>query len=87
MFEARCKAQITAALAALESDLASRPGPYWFCALSHADIALACAWRFVTEAHPGLIDAGTVPHLRRLSDGLEATAAFQACYQAFLPPA
>ena len=87
MFEARCRAQVGAVLAALEADLATRPGPYWFGALSHADIAVACAWRFVTEAHPGLIDAPALPHLHALTARLEATAAFQACYQSFLPPA
>ncbi|OYU39162.1 MAG: glutathione S-transferase [Pseudorhodobacter sp. PARRP1] len=87
MFEARCRSQIGAVLLALEADLASRPGPHWFEALSHADIAVACAWRFVTEAHPGTIDTAALPHLHALSARLEATAAFQSCYQAFQPPA
>lgn len=91
-FDARCRTQIGAVLAALEADLASRPvsgqdaGPYWFGPLSHADIAVGCAWRFVTEAHPGLIDPASLPNLHRLSARLEALPAFQAHYQAFLPP-
>ncbi|MDP1577682.1 MAG: glutathione S-transferase family protein [Cypionkella sp.] len=91
-FDARCRTQIGAVLAALESDLAGRAvseqdkNPYWFGPLSHADIAVGCAWRFVTEAHPGLIDPASLPNLHRLSARLEALAAFQAHYQAFLPP-
>lgn len=91
-FDARCRTQIGAVLAALEADLASRrisepdTGPYWFGPLSHADIAVGCAWRFVTEAHPGLIDPASLPHLHRLSVVLEALPAFQANYQTFLPP-
>lgn len=86
-FDARCRAQIGAVLAALEADFATRAGPYWFGALSHADIAVACAWRFVTEAHPGVIDLTALPHLQELTAELEASPAFQACYQPFLPPA
>lgn len=90
-FDARCRSQIGAVLAALEADLASRvsaqqDGPYWFGRLSHADIAVGCAWRFVIEAHPGLIDAARLPRLHRLTETLEALPAFQAQYQAFLPP-
>lgn len=87
-FDARCRSQIGAVLAALEVDLAGRSssGPYWFGSLSHADIAVGCAWRFVTEAHPGLIDPASLPNLHRLTAGLEALPAFQAHYQAFLPP-
>ena len=85
-FDARCRIQIGAVLAALEDDLAERAGPYWFGPISHADIIVACAWRFVTEAHPGLIDPASLPNLNRLSAALEALPAFQANYQTFLPP-
>ena len=85
-FDARCRIQIGAVLAALEDDLAERAGPYWFGPISHADIIVACAWRFVTEAHPGLIDPASSPNLNRLSAALEALPAFQANYQTFLPP-
>ena len=86
-FDGRCRRQIAAVLAALEADIAVRAGPYWFGNLSHADIAVACAWRFVTEAHGALIDLTDYPVLRRLTERLEATAAFQSIYQKFLPPA
>ena len=86
-FEARCIEQISAALVALEDDLARRAGPYWFDALSHADIAATCAMGFVIEAHPDLINSADYPALHRLSSELEATEAFQTIYQQFLPPA
>ena len=85
-FDARCRGQIGAVLTALEHDLATRRGPYWFGLLSHADIAVGCAWRFVTEAHPGLIDHAKLPKLHGLSMVLESLPAFQSNSQAFVPP-
>src|SRR5262245_28200207 len=47
----RCRAQIAGALAALEAGRALAAGPWWFGdAIGHADIAVACALRFVAEA-------------------------------------
>lgn len=92
-FDARCRAQIGAVLAALEADLAARrvlgndSGPYWFGALSHADIALACALRFLREAHPGVLVESACPRLIDLADDLEQTAVFSQISQPFLPPA
>lgn len=93
-FDARCRAQIGAVLAALEADLASRTvsgqgsGGYWFGPqISHADIALACAVRFVTEAHPDIMLAADSPALIAFSNRLEALPAFRQIYQAFQPPA
>ena len=40
----------------------------------HAEIAIACVWRFATEAHPGLIASADFPQLSALSTRLEATA-------------
>lgn len=91
-FDARCRAQIGAVLAALEADLAARrasgnnSGPYWFGALSHADIALACALRFLREAHPGVMVESACPLLIDLADDLEQTAVFSQISQPFLPP-
>lgn len=92
-FDARCRTQIGAVLAALETDLAARrvlsnaAGPYWFGALSHADIAVTCALRFLREAHPGVMDDAACPWLIGLADGLEQTAVFSEIAQPFLPPA
>lgn len=87
-FDARCRAQIHAALHALEQDLTSRPGPYWFGdQLGHADIAVACALRFLREAHPGVIAEPEFPALIAFADRLEQTAVFDLISQPFLPPA
>ena len=83
MWEARCHRQIGSVLAALEADRATRPGPWWFETLTHADIAVACALRFATEALPGVPDPATTPHLHAACARLEATVAFQAIYQPF----
>ncbi len=86
-FDARCRAQIHAVLHALEEDLASRPGPYWFGGqLGHADIALACALRFLREAHPGVMAELDFPTLIAFADRLEQTAVFAQISQPFLPP-
>ena len=56
-------------------------------ATGHADIAAACVWRFVTEAHPGLVDPVPLPRLAALSARLEATEAFRRIQQPFIAPA
>jgi glutathione S-transferase len=86
-WEARCRTQIASVLAALEADRAARPGPYWFGALTHADIAVACAIRFVSDAHPGIFSADAYPALAAHAMGLEATPQFQEISQPFTPPA
>lgn len=86
-WEARCRRQMGAVTAALEADLASRPGPFWFDRLSHADIAVACALRFATEAHPGVLDLSACPALAAHAARLEATQVFQTIFQSFIPPA
>lgn len=58
----RCSAQIGEALRRLEQERAARNTPYWFGEeLSHADIAVACVLRFVSEAHP-VLAASLAPH-------------------------
>lgn len=84
----RCRAQILSALAALERDRAGRTTPYWFGErLGHADIAAAVALRFITEAHPGLVDAAGIPVLAVHSAGMEALPVFGAISQPFAAPA
>lgn len=87
VWEARCQRQMGSVLAALEADRALRPGPHWFGALSHADIAVACALRFAAEAHPGVLDLAACPALAAHCAMLEAMPVFQAISQAFIPPA
>jgi glutathione S-transferase len=83
----RCRSQMTAVLAALETDRAVRTGDYWFGnRIGHADIAVAAVLRFVAEAHPGLISMGDFPALNAHAARLEALPVFQAIIQPFIPP-
>jgi glutathione S-transferase len=84
----RCRGQIAATLAVLEADRAARATPYWFgAALGHADIAVACALRFTTEAHPGMIDLAAYPALAAHCARCEALPVFVAVAQPFIAPA
>lgn len=84
----RCRSQILATLGALEADRANRTGDHWFdTAIGHADIAVACAWRHVGEAHPGLIDTAAYPALAAHCARLEALPVFREMSQPFAAPA
>lgn len=82
LWQRRCRTQIDETLGLLERELAGRSTAFWFGgSLSHADIAVACGYRFVSEALPGLIDAARLPRLRALADQCEALSEFQSAYQ------
>lgn len=84
---ARCEGQIGGVLAVLEAQRAAQTTPYWLgYTISHVDIALACAVRFVTEAHAGLIAATAHPALAKLAAKMEDRVEFQAISQPFIPP-
>jgi glutathione S-transferase len=84
----RCRAQIDGVLAALQADRAGRPGAYWFGdRIGHADIAVAVSWRFLSEAHPGLVTLPAYPALAAHAQRLEALPAFECIAQPFIPPA
>jgi glutathione S-transferase len=83
----RCRAQILSVLAVLEADRAGRSTDYWFGdRIGHADIAVAVAMRFLTDAHPGLAAMEQYPELRAMAARLEALPVFQAISQPFIPP-
>jgi glutathione S-transferase len=83
----RCRAQMAAALAALESDRAARPGPWWFGdRIGHADIAVACTLRFIPEAHPEAVTLAAYPALAAHAQRCEAMPAFRQIQQPFIPP-
>lgn len=86
-FVERCRAQIAAVLATLDAERAERRGKFWFDRITHADIAVACAWRHVSEAHPGLIDPVTYPALAAHCASMEALPVFQEISQPFIAPA
>ncbi|WP_421592479.1 glutathione S-transferase family protein [Shinella sp. M27] len=86
-FAERCRSQILTVLAALEDERAKRSGIFWFGRITHADIAVACAWRHMREAHPGLIDPAAYPALANHCAGMEALPVFQEISQPFIAPA
>lgn len=84
---ARCQGQIAGALAVLEAECAGLSTPYWFGdTFGHADIAVACMVRFVSEAHPGLVDWARHPALSAHAARLESLPVFQEIRQVFIPP-
>ena len=84
----RCRTQIDAVLRALEAERSKRTTSYWFGdTMSHADIAVACALRFTSEAHAGTIDVTKWSSLAAHAARCEATQPFSSIYQQFIPPA
>lgn len=73
----RCRAQILETLDLLERERAASSTTYWLGhTISHPDIAIACALRFVQEGLPGLLDAPRYPTLIRDAAACEALPAF-----------
>ncbi|NJM83752.1 MAG: glutathione S-transferase family protein [Tabrizicola sp.] len=88
VWEARCRQQIGAVVAVLSAERAAQAGRFWFGdRISHADIALTCAWRFLSEAHPGLVPAATAPALASYAAAFEAEPVFREMAQPFVFPA
>jgi glutathione S-transferase len=84
---ARCETQIKAVLDALEAERGRVTGRFWFGDRpGHADIAVACALRFLAEAHPAIHEAGRWSRLAEHAARCEGMAEFQAVVQEFIPP-
>jgi glutathione S-transferase len=82
----RCEIQIGGVLAMLEKERAAVKTPYWFGeTIGHADIMVACALRFVGEAHPALFDA-RFPALQAHAAKCEALQPFTEIVQRLDPP-
>jgi glutathione S-transferase len=80
----RCEAQIVAAVDRLEAEIEPAAGPRLFGdALGHADIALACMFRFLGEAHADRFDFQRWPSLRRHSELCESQPLFADVAQPF----
>ncbi|HKO49368.1 MAG TPA: glutathione S-transferase family protein [Polyangiaceae bacterium] len=78
---ARCRAQVLETLDVLDRERAGRTSPYWFGdALNHADVALACSYRFTSDAHPDLIASGRFPALTAQLERCEKLPEFQQVY-------
>ncbi len=83
----RCVAQIGDVLGVLEQERAGNTQPFWFGPkIGHPDIAVACALRFLSEAHAGLFDRRRYPALAAHAARCEALPVFEEITQTFLPP-
>jgi glutathione S-transferase len=83
----RCETQIGDVLDALEKERAAITSPFWFgVKIGHADIAAACALRFVGEAHPKLFDPTRYPALADHAARCEALEVFREIVQPLIPP-
>ena len=83
----RCRTQIGAVLDALQASRSGLTSPWWFGdRMGHADIAVACALRFVSDAHGALFDLGQWPDLAAHMATCEAMEVFRAVSQPFIPP-
>lgn len=84
----RCRKQIEATLAALETDRARRKDDFWFGdRMTHADIAVACAMQHLAASHPDIAAAANTPALAAHCEKMEAMPVFKEIFQAFIPPA
>ena len=84
---ARCETQVAGVLDLLESERAKLPTAFWFGAKpGHADIAVACAIRFLREAHPALFREEKVPALAAHAARCEALPVFRDIVQPLVPP-
>ena len=81
-WEARLLSQVTATLAVLDQSLR---GAWFGDVMTHADIAMACCWRFLTDAHPSL-GLWAYPALADHAARMEGKAAFREISQVFVPP-
>ncbi len=83
----RCALQVNTILTSLEAERRRFDSGWWFGdTLGHADIAMACALRFIADAHPGLIDQNDLPCLFSDLARAESLAIFREIYQGFIPP-
>lgn len=87
MWIARCMAQVSGVLATLEARCAALATPFWHGERpGHADIAIACAMRFLREAHPEIAASSALTALAAHAGRCEALAAFDSVVQRFDPP-
>jgi glutathione S-transferase len=81
LWSERCQTQIAESFAFLEAELGKRTSTYWFGeALTHADIAVACSYRFTREAHPNLFALAQIPTIAALAERCEALPEFRDVY-------
>jgi len=80
----RCTKQVRECLRLLEIEIDSRRAKFLLGdRLSHADIAVTCAYTFVTNAHPGFLGPADMPKLRAHAERCEALEEFASVFQPF----
>lgn len=83
----RCRTQIAAVLAVLESDRSRQRTAYWLGErIGHADIAVVVVLRFIAEVHAAVLALADYPALADHAARLEALPVFQEISQPFIPP-
>lgn len=90
MYMSRCRTQIFATLVVLEKQCAKRDpdDEFWFGdRITHADIAVACVLRHVSDSIPDILPAARIPALMRHCAKMEAMPVFKEISQVFIPPA
>ncbi|MCB1382265.1 MAG: glutathione S-transferase family protein [Notoacmeibacter sp.] len=88
MFVERRAGQIAGALDWLEAERRRVTAPWWFGGTpGHADIAVGCMLRHVTESLPAHVNLGSRPALAAHAAACEAMPVFQEHSQPFIPPA
>lgn len=81
----RCTRQVLDTLGYLDQVIAHRTGPYLVGPrLSHADVAVCCAYTLAREALPDLLASQANPALRTHAERLESMPEFAATHQAFV---
>jgi glutathione S-transferase len=80
----RCTRQIRDTLERLENQWAKQKTAFLLGdRLSHADIALTCAFTFIADAHPTLLAEGELPACRSLASRCESLHEFSSVFQPF----
>ena len=83
----RCRLQIRSVAEVLQAERAASAHEWWLGErLRHADVALAVALRFTTDAHPGLLAMAELPALASHAARMETIPVFQSVSQPFIPP-
>ncbi len=83
----RLTLQIEGGLATLEADRGQRKTLYWFGDfLTHADMAVTCMLRHMTEAQPDLFQDKPYPALKKHAQAMETHPIFIEISQPFIAP-
>jgi len=83
----RCGKQIRETLQRLDAELSTRTTTFLLSEnISHADIAVTCAFTFIADAHPTFFLESELPTIRSLAKRCESRAEFASVYQAFNIP-